>query len=302
MPRQGDGETNDDLIARAEISIDAPDDVVWQALVNPEAIKVYFFGAQVISEWHEGSPIVWKGDWKGTAYEDHGRILRIQPERLLQYSHFSALAGVPDKPENYHTVTVELSSDGLKTHVSLTQDNNSSTEERQHSEKNWEMMLENLKNYIEVSLRQSRHAGNSVNPQMKRLSSLVGEWDIVALKGELRQAGRARFVWLDEGAFLSEHWDFKPAGLPPEGTWIIGSDESTETYGVLYHDARGVSRILQMSMENDTWKMWRDDPHFAQRLTGIFSQDGNTIQVKLEKSIDGGDWEHDFDLVFTRLK
>jgi uncharacterized protein YndB with AHSA1/START domain len=32
------------LIARASISIDAPSEKVWNALVNPEAIKQYMFG------------------------------------------------------------------------------------------------------------------------------------------------------------------------------------------------------------------------------------------------------------------
>jgi hypothetical protein len=28
------------------------------------------FGTTVNSEWREGAPITWKGDWKGKAYED----------------------------------------------------------------------------------------------------------------------------------------------------------------------------------------------------------------------------------------
>jgi hypothetical protein len=76
-------------------------------------------------------------------------ILQFKPERTLQYSHFSPLSGLPDKPESYHIVTIELSDEGDQTRVSLTQDNNPTEEEREHSEKNWEMMLVALKKFLE---------------------------------------------------------------------------------------------------------------------------------------------------------
>jgi hypothetical protein len=61
------------------------------------------------TDWKEGSPIVWQGEWQGKAYQDKGTILKIDQERVLQYSHFSPLSGQPDVPESYHTVTIELS-------------------------------------------------------------------------------------------------------------------------------------------------------------------------------------------------
>lgn len=140
---------NNDLIAKASTTINAPSERVWDALVNPAAIKQYMFGTNVVSDWREGSPIVWKGEWQGKPYEDKGVILQFKPGRIMQYSHFSPLSGVPDKPENYHTVTVELSADGNQTRVSLTQDHNATEEERAHSEENWGMMLAALKKFIE---------------------------------------------------------------------------------------------------------------------------------------------------------
>ena len=136
-------------VAKAEVEIDAPTNRVWDALVNPEKIKQYMFGTNVASDWKEGSPIVWKGEWKGKAYEDKGVIRKLQLERMLQYSHFSPLSGQPDKPENYHLVTIELSGEGPRTRVSLSQDNNATEEARKHSEENWKMMLANLKKLFE---------------------------------------------------------------------------------------------------------------------------------------------------------
>src|SRR3989442_11297420 len=93
-------------VARASVAIGAPISKVWNALVNPDAIKRYMFGASVVSDWREGSSIVWKGEWQGRPYQDKGVIVRFQPDRTVQYTHFSPLSGVPDTPENYHTVTL----------------------------------------------------------------------------------------------------------------------------------------------------------------------------------------------------
>jgi len=140
---------NKGILAKASITVEAPALIVWDALVNPETIKKYMFGTNVISDWKEGSPIVWKGEWQGAKYEDKGLILKLKPQHLIQYSHFSPLSGLPDLPENYHTVTIELSSDNNKTLVSLTQDNNADEEARQHSEQNSGRMLSSLKKVLE---------------------------------------------------------------------------------------------------------------------------------------------------------
>jgi uncharacterized protein YndB with AHSA1/START domain len=137
------------LIARCSITVSASPEQVWEALVTPAAIKQYMFGTNVSSDWKEGSPIVWKGEWQGRQYEDKGVIRQLKPGRALQYTHFSPLTGLPDRPENYHTVTIQLAEEGERTRVSLTQDNNPTEEARAHSEKNWAMMLEGLKKFVE---------------------------------------------------------------------------------------------------------------------------------------------------------
>lgn len=138
-----------DLTAQVSTTVDAPAAAVWDALTNPQLIKQYMFGAEVVSDWQAGSRIVWRGEYEGRSYEDKGVIQKLEPQHTLQYSHFSPLAGKPDLPENYHTVTIELSGDGEKTQVSLSQDRNASEEEREHSAKNWGMMLDGLKKAVE---------------------------------------------------------------------------------------------------------------------------------------------------------
>ena len=123
------------FIAKAETIINTGIDKVWNALVNPEVITKYMFGAKVQSDWKKGSKITWKGEWQGKAYEDKGEILEIIPGRKLQYSHFSPLTGLEDKPENYHVVTIDLTEKDHQTRVSLSQDNNETAEAQKHSEK-----------------------------------------------------------------------------------------------------------------------------------------------------------------------
>jgi uncharacterized protein YndB with AHSA1/START domain len=139
----------DPLVARAEVTIDASRAEVWDALVNPDLIKRYMFGATVTSDWTVGSPITWKGEWKGKPYEDKGRILEIRRDERLKYSHFSPLAGAPDQPENYHNVTIDVGGRDGAVQLALSQDHNRSQEAMEESQRNWRAMLEGLKKAVE---------------------------------------------------------------------------------------------------------------------------------------------------------
>ena len=135
--------------AAASTTINAPASRVWEALTKPELIKKYMFGTDVISDWKVGSPIVYKGDWQGKPFEDKGQILAFEPEKLLVSTHWSPLSGVPDLPENYHTVTYRLSESDGKTEVTIHQDKNAREEEKADSEANWKAILDGLKKLLE---------------------------------------------------------------------------------------------------------------------------------------------------------
>ncbi len=141
-----------DLIARAETRIEGSREHVWEVLTNPEAAKQYMFGATIKTDWKEGSSITWQGEWKGQSYKDKGTIVKAVPFSLLQYTHFSPLTGEDDKPENYHTVTISLLDESGKTKVVLTQDGNKTQQAMQHSQENWKLMLDKLKQLVENHL------------------------------------------------------------------------------------------------------------------------------------------------------
>ena len=130
-----------DYLATAGTEVNASPAQVWHALTDPKLIQRYMFGSLVVTDWQQGSPIVWKGEYEGKAYEDKGEILEIEPQRRLKVTHFSPLSGQEDVPENYHTLLYELTSSGDTTHLSLSQDKNASEAEAEHSKGMWAMML-----------------------------------------------------------------------------------------------------------------------------------------------------------------
>jgi len=136
-------------VARTSVTINAPALKVWEALTKPDLIKQYLFGTHVTTDWRVGSPITYEGIWEGKAYKDKGKILQVEPNKLLVSTFWSALVGLPDVPENYQTVRYELSAAGSGTKLTLTQDNNATLEEADHSAQNWKMVLDGMKQLLE---------------------------------------------------------------------------------------------------------------------------------------------------------
>ena len=141
-----------DLHVDTSITIKASPSEVWKAITTPALIKHYLMGTEVTSDWKEGSPIDYRGEYKGKAYHDKGVIKQMKPESVFQSTYWSSMSGKEDKPENYNTVTYTLSDEDDRTLVRLTQDHIATEEEQAHATKNWEQVLKGLKEVVE-----SRH-------------------------------------------------------------------------------------------------------------------------------------------------
>jgi uncharacterized protein YndB with AHSA1/START domain len=136
--------------AISRVAIHAPIALVWDALTNPDEVRKYMHGTNLATDWKVGSPIAWKGEWNGQSYEDKGTVLESDPPRHLKYTHWSPMGGTEDKPENYHTVTCELTEQGDDTVLTLVQDNNPSQEDADKmAEQNWGPVLRVLKQTAE---------------------------------------------------------------------------------------------------------------------------------------------------------
>ncbi len=137
-------------IARAQTEVAAPVERVWDAMTDPDQIAEYMMGARVESDWQQGSAITWSGEIDGKPYQDRGEVLEVEPGRRLVVTHYSALSGQDDVPDNYHTVRYDLAPAGEGTTVGLAQDGCASAEEAEQFSKNWQMMLDGLKKVAEA--------------------------------------------------------------------------------------------------------------------------------------------------------
>jgi uncharacterized protein YndB with AHSA1/START domain len=138
------------LVAHVAASINASRAKVWDALVDPEKMKRYMPVASVVSDWRENGAIVWEGELEGRSFEVKGTVLRLEPERLLEYSHslpiFRASGAVSRED---HRVTIELFEDGAQTRLSVTEQGNRTERELAHTEGGWRLALANMKAFLE---------------------------------------------------------------------------------------------------------------------------------------------------------
>ena len=134
---------------KTAIEIKAPASKVWEALTEPAIVKQYFFGTDLTSDWEQGSPIIWEGEWNGNRYKDTGTILEIEPGIKVKYDYWSSMSGTEDIPENYIDITYELQETNGKTTLYITQERIKTEEAKQHSEQNWQWVFGKMKELIE---------------------------------------------------------------------------------------------------------------------------------------------------------
>lgn len=142
------------LIVKNSITINAPASKVWDALTNPEQTKKYMFGCETVSDWKPGSPLLWKGNYEGNEMVFvKGNIVAIEAEKLLAYTTIDPNSTIEDIPENYLTVTYNLSEENGQTILTVTQGDYATVAdgERRYKEayndgKGWNPILVEIKN------------------------------------------------------------------------------------------------------------------------------------------------------------
>lgn len=125
---------------------------MWRALTKPALVKQYFFGTNLETTWQIGTPIFFRGEWDGKAYEDRGTVLGFEPERALSYNYWSSFSGHEDKPELRQVIEFELSAEGNGVRLDVKQSNIETRERADHSTKNWEGVLGKLKQFVEARI------------------------------------------------------------------------------------------------------------------------------------------------------
>ncbi len=138
-----------ELISKSSININASSSKVWEALVEPEIAKEYFFGAEVVTDWQVGNPITFNGEFNGNKFEEKGVLIKVETNKQLQYTHWSNFDGLPDEPENYRTWTFDIFEDSGSIQLSITEDNIPTEKKKERSDEFWNGVLTTIKQIIE---------------------------------------------------------------------------------------------------------------------------------------------------------
>lgn len=135
--------------AKATIKINAKVESVWDALTNPDKIEKYLYGTKTITDWIEGSPIIFKGNYQGKDYKDKGEIRRVIPNKYIEYTFFSSFSDLEDKPENYSLVTYEIDKNESNIILTISQHNLPNEELAEHTRESWEKIVNEIKEMTE---------------------------------------------------------------------------------------------------------------------------------------------------------
>jgi hypothetical protein len=150
--------------------------------------------------------------------------------------------------------------------------------------------------------RKVGHEALKPNPALRALEVLVGSWDTVGthpfLPGKTLH-GKAAFEWIEGGAFIAMSSEIDEPEIP-SGIAIFGSDDAAPDHYMLYFDERDVSRKYDWSIEHNVLRWHRHSPDFSQRMELTIADDGTTIVGRGEMRRNGGAWEPDLELTYSR--
>jgi uncharacterized protein YndB with AHSA1/START domain len=137
------------------VHIDSMPEKVWRALTDVECIASWTSNEElsVTTDWQVGGPIVFRGTLHGgkIRFENSGIVYAFEPERLIEYSHWSSLSRrvIPDSPENHVSLKFTLSPVESGTQLKLVLGNLIDPAVRGHIDFHWDVTLPLLKRFCE---------------------------------------------------------------------------------------------------------------------------------------------------------
>ena len=131
------------------IVLNAPIEKVWNALTQPDLVKQWQYGSDLITDWIVGKEIRFRNEWEGQVFEQWGTVLEVVPNQKIKYSLFFPRPELEDKPENYFIISYILSEENQKVKLEILQEDNrpGSIQEEPQGEEN--PILQGLKALIE---------------------------------------------------------------------------------------------------------------------------------------------------------
>ncbi len=142
------------LFVHDQITLQADLAKVWDALTNPEQTVKYMFGTALRSTWNVGDEVLWTAMVKDQEITIvRGNVLKVDPEKYLEYTVFDPNMGIEDKPSNYLVVTYELTSSDGTTTLTITQGDFAAVENTlaryDDTIKGWKHALQGIKEIVE---------------------------------------------------------------------------------------------------------------------------------------------------------
>ena len=133
----------------SRLTINASKEKVWLALTNPDKVKAWQFGSDLITDWKVGNEIRFKSEWNGQIFEQWGTVVEFDPYEKLKYTLFAPRPDLEDKPENYFEMEYKLINIKNGTELTITQEDNrpGAKQEPEQGEEN--PVLKVLKDLIE---------------------------------------------------------------------------------------------------------------------------------------------------------
>lgn len=131
------------------ILLNAPTEKVWNALTQPELVKQWQYGSDLITDWKIGSEIRFRNEWEGQVFEQWGKVLEIIPNQKITYSLFFPRPGLEDIPENYFIMSYVLSEENQKTKLEIIQEDNRPGAKQEEPQGEENPILQALKAVVE---------------------------------------------------------------------------------------------------------------------------------------------------------
>ncbi len=131
------------------IHFNAPIEKVWAALTEPQIVKKWQYGSDLITDWTVGSAIRFRAEWEGKVFEQWGTVLEIVPNKVIKYSLFAPRPDLEDKPENYFVMTYILTTENSEIKLEIIQEDNRAGAKQAEPQGEENPVLKNLKSIVE---------------------------------------------------------------------------------------------------------------------------------------------------------
>ncbi len=134
------------------VLINASASKVWVCLTEPNLMKEWMgepgMPLKISTRWIVGTPISIKG-FHHVHFENKGTVMQFEPQKIIQYSHWSSISHLPDSKENYTNITFLLSPDEEKTLLKVQIENFPTASIFKHLDFYWRGTMKVLKDFAE---------------------------------------------------------------------------------------------------------------------------------------------------------